>query len=137
MKVTWEEQFKESVKKDPLENKYIADIDPIEDKKESKAGMRFNTGKLRWSLVHFKSLEPLVKVLEFGAKKYDDHNWKKGLNKKEILESTMRHLAALIDGEEFDSESGLPHIGHIQCNAMFYQYMIDNNIDIPPLNKKS
>lgn len=99
-------------------------------------GLRYNQGKLRWSLVHFKSLEPLVRVLEFGARKYDDHNWKKGLNKEEILESMQRHLAAMIDGELNDPESGLPHIGHIMCNTMFYQYMVDNKIDVPPSNKK-
>ena len=32
--------------------------------------MRFNEGKLQWSLVHYKSLEPMIRVLEFGAKKY-------------------------------------------------------------------
>lgn len=85
-------------------------------------GDRFNEGKLRWSLVHYKSLEPLVRVLEFGAKKYGDNNWQKGLDKKEILESAMRHLAALMDGEVYDKESGLHHIGHLMCNAMFYEY---------------
>jgi hypothetical protein len=34
----------------------------------------------------------------------------------------LRHLIALLDGEELDSESGLPHIGHIMCNAMFHSY---------------
>lgn len=89
---------------------------------------RKNEGKKKWSLVHFESLHPMVDVLEFGAKKYSPDNWKKGLNKKEILESMMRHLAALMDGEEYDPESGLPHVGHIQCNAMFYEYFreIDN-----------
>lgn len=109
----------------------------IEQEERQDSGMRFNQGKLRWGLVHFKSIEPLVRVLEFGARKYDDHNWKKGLNKREILESMQRHIAALMDGEINDPESGLPHIGHIMCNAMFYQYMADNGIDAPPLNKKS
>jgi hypothetical protein len=98
--------------------------------------LRHNEGKLKWGLVHFKSLHPLVRVLEFGASKYAPHNWKKGLNKVEILESMQRHLAALIDGEEFDPESGLPHIGHIQCNAMFYQYMVDNKVGEPVPNKE-
>jgi hypothetical protein len=44
------------------------------------------------------------------------------LDRKEILESSMRHLTALLDGEEVDQESGLPHTGHIQCNMMFYNY---------------
>lgn len=93
---------------------------------EQEQGLRYNTSKRKWSLVHFKSLEPMVEVLEFGAKKYSPDNWKKGFPKKEVLESMQRHLAALLDGEENDSESGLPHMGHIQCNAMFYNYMIAN-----------
>jgi hypothetical protein len=41
---------------------------------------------------------------------------------KKILESLQRHLAELMDGKEVDSESGLSLMGHIQCNAMFYNY---------------
>lgn len=85
-------------------------------------GDRFNEGKPKWSLVHYESLVPMIRVLEFGAKKYTPENWKKGLDLKEVLESMQRHLAALMDGEEFDSESGISHMGHIQCNAMFYNY---------------
>lgn len=85
-------------------------------------GLRFNEGKRKWSLVDYKSLEPMVEVLEFGAKKYTPDNWKKGLDKKEILESMMRHLTALMDGETHDKESGIHHIGHIGCNYLFYSY---------------
>lgn len=90
--------------------------------------LRYNTGKPQWSLVHFKSLEPLVQVLEYGKKKYTTDtasgrdNWKLGLDLDEILDSMQRHLAALIDGEETDKESGLKHIGHIMANCMLYEY---------------
>lgn len=67
----------------------------------------------------------MVRALEFGAQKYAPENWKKGLDKKEILESMMRHLVAIMDGEENDQESGISHMGHIQCNAMFYNYFND------------
>jgi len=87
-------------------------------------GDRFNEGKLRWSLVDFKSIEPMVRVLEFGAKKYSDHNWKEGLKTTEICESLMRHLTAYLNGENNDPESGISHIGHIQCNAMFLAFMM-------------
>lgn len=86
-------------------------------------GLRYNDGKLKWTYVHFGSLEPMVKVLMFGAQKYEPFNWQKGLKKDEILESMQRHLGKLIDGEENDPESGLHHIGHIMCNAMFWSYM--------------
>ena len=88
----------------------------------TEKGLRFNTGKRKWSLVDFKSLEPMIEVLEFGAKKYTPDNWKKGLDRKEILESMMRHLAALMDGQSNDPETELSHMGHIMCNAMFYSH---------------
>lgn len=105
----------------------INDIDldsllPLEDMIEPEQAMRFNEGKPQWSLVHFNSLEPMVRVLEFGALKYAPRNWQKPMDTMKILESMQRHLAALFDGEEVDSESGISHMGHIQCNAMFYNY---------------
>ena len=86
-------------------------------------GLRYNTGKLKWSLVSWKALAPMVRVLMFGAEKYDDHNWKKGLKYTEVTESLQRHLHAFIEGEENDPESKLSHVGHILCNAMFLSYM--------------
>lgn len=82
-------------------------------------GSRFNINKPKYSILSLKELEPGVRVLEFGAEKYSRDNWKKGLKFSEILDSMMRHIAALQSGEWTDPESGLPHIGHIQCNALF------------------
>lgn len=90
--------------------------------------LRYNDWKPQWSLVDFDSLEPMVHVLEYGMKKYTvwevsgRENWKKPMDKKKILESMMRHLIRLMADEELDSESKLPHIGHLMCNAMFYSY---------------
>ncbi len=93
----------------------------METKKE--VGLRYNENKERWSLVDFEALKTMVKVLEFGAKKYDDHNWKKGLKTTEVAESLLRHLTAYLNGEDNDKETGLPHTGHILCNAMFLSHM--------------
>jgi uncharacterized protein YuzB (UPF0349 family) len=84
--------------------------------------LRYNEGKPQWSLVDFKSLEPMVRVMEYGCTKYSRDNWKKGLDTTQILESLSRHLFALMSGEIVDPESGEEHIGHILCNAMFWQY---------------
>lgn len=89
---------------------------------EKEKSDRFNNGKTQWSIVDFKSIESLPKVLEFGAKKYSRDNWKKGLDLNQILDSMSRHLFELIDGNYLDEESGLSHMGHIMCNAMFYEY---------------
>jgi len=88
----------------------------------TEKALRYNEGKPKYSLIDYKSLEPMVRVLEYGAEKYSADNWKKGLNKDELIDSMLRHLHKLSDGEEIDEESKLHHIGHIMCNCMFYAY---------------
>lgn len=107
----------------------------IKEESKAKTGLRYNSGKLKWSLVDFPSFEPMVKVLEFGAHKYAAHNWKKGLKVSETIDSMLRHIYALIDGEDTDPESKLPHIGHIQCNAMFLAFMLKNRPDLDDRHK--
>ena len=85
---------------------------------------RFNLQKPKWSQVDFKSLEPMVQVLEYGEIKYSKMNWKKGLPATEIIESLLRHTFAMLGGEELDKESGLPHIGHLLSNGMFLSYVL-------------
>ena len=98
----------------------------MKQKKEKEQALRFNEGKRQWSLVDFKSLEPMVEVLEFGANKYAPNNWKKGFPVTKLSESLLRHVFAFLSGEDNDPESGLSHLGHIQCNAMFLSYVMKN-----------
>ena len=90
----------------------------------SEKGLRFNEGKLKWSYVSWKALEPMVRVLMFGAEKYTPFNWQKGLSCVECTESLLRHLHSMLEGEKIDKESNLPHIGHVLCNAMFISFML-------------
>lgn len=112
----------------------------MDELKEEK-GLRFNSNKPKWSLVPQSALLPMVEVLEFGAQKYAPYNWMKGLSVKEICESLKRHLDAFMEGENNDKESLLSHIGHIQCNALFLSWMMENKpsmddrIDITQFNE--
>lgn len=99
-------------------------------------GDRYNGGKLKWGLVDFNSLKPLVQALEYGATKYTPYNWQKGLSYVETLESILRHVHALIQGEDIDPESGVSHIGHVQANAMFLRYMMVNRRDLDDRHKE-
>lgn len=101
-----------------------------------KVGDRKNNGKLQWSLVSWSALEPMVRVLEFGAQKYSADNWKKGLSWRQTCESLVRHLSAFMEGEDADPESGLDHIGHILCNAMFLSHMFQFRPDLDDRLKK-
>ena len=90
---------------------------------QSKTGaLRYNETKPKWGLVDFDALISMVRVLEYGEKKYNAHNWKKGLPYTSTIESMLRHIYAFLKGEDIDPESGLPHTGHIMCNAMFLDY---------------
>lgn len=81
---------------------------------------RFNNGKpdLVYLLDFPEAIRELTEVAEYGANKYSKHNWKKGLKVRSVASSLLRHLAAYIDGEDVDEESGLPHTGAVVWNAM-------------------
>jgi len=89
------------------------------------SALRYNDGKPKLSRVWWGILTPIAKVLEFGATKYDWDNWKKGLDRQELLDSLGRHVQALMDDELHDEDSKLHHIAHILCNCMFYWFFFN------------
>ena len=94
--------------------------------KESNKALRYNEGKLDWTLLDFNSLVPLVEVMTYGAEKYGEGNWQKECdNPNQHLQSAIRHLIALIGGEEFDKESKCKHTGHIMANCMMWNYHVN------------
>ena len=58
-----------------------------------------------------------AEVFRFSAPKYGPFNWRnQRVNRTVYLDATMRHLLAMIDGQRYDVESGLPHEAHIAAN---------------------
>ncbi len=76
-------------------------------------------GKVPLDLISSIALMELGKVLQMGARKYDAHNWRKGLPWSRIIAAAMRHLVAYNGGETRDPESGLSHAAHAMCCFMF------------------
>ena len=105
--------------------------------KEEIKGLRFNEKKPRWGLVPQSALVPMVRVLEYGTKKYAPWNWTKGLSITETCESLKRHLDSFMEGEDYDRESKIHHIGHIQCNALFISWYIMNKPECDDRHFKS
>lgn len=89
---------------------------------EGGFALRFNEGKVDWTLLDFKACEPLAQAMMYGATKYARENWKQTCkNPNEHLQSAMRHLIAIIQGEEYD-ESLVRHTGHVMANMMMYNF---------------
>ena len=83
-------------------------------------GKKFDQGKLRFSLLPFQSVEDVVQVLEYGAKKYAPDNWRKVSEPRQrYFDAALRHLWAWKKGERLDPESGLSHLAHAACSLLF------------------
>ena len=87
-----------------------------------------NTGAMREALTspYFRQA-PLEAIaagcasLEYGAQKYADRNWEKGLPWQQMIDSLRRHLDDFERRHELDdgpNGSNLPHICAIMANAM-------------------
>lgn len=83
------------------------------------SGIKHDAEKLRLSLIPTQLIEGVGEVMTFGAKKYKKDNWKNLDNPERYLDALMRHLEAYRRGEEFDEETGLPHMAHLATNAGF------------------
>lgn len=84
----------------------------------SSGGMKETSGKLRWTLLPLDSLREVVKVLEYGAKKYSADNWQK-VDKERYKEALWRHWVAYNQGEKVDPETGISHLAHLLCDGLF------------------
>lgn len=87
---------------------------------------KYNNGKPQLDLLPAEPLRQIARALEFGCQKYDKHNWRKGMPWTEAYAAACRHLLDFIEGEDFNPESGLPHVAHAGANILFLlQYMVD------------
>lgn len=90
-------------------------------------GMKFDTDKPRWSLLPPRTLNEVIAVLEYGAKKYQADNWKYVDNAyQRYYDAAMRHVDAWWNGQQLDPETNKHHLAHAICCMMFLMY-IDNN----------
>ena len=95
------------------------DYNMVRDSILSK-GRKFDGGKLEYGLLPPFALEETVKVLTFGAQKYERDNWQKVPDsKRRYFDALQRHVWAWKRGEQDDPESGIHHLAHAMCCLMF------------------
>lgn len=95
-------------------------------------GVRNNKGKAPINLILSQALIEVAKVSDFGAKKYEPHNYRKGMRWSFFVDSGMRHLIKRCIGKKYDidsncsgcknknckNHSGLLHTAHIAWNFL-------------------
>lgn len=88
-------------------------------------GRKFDGGKLRYGLIPPLAMAEMVKVLTFGAEKYEPDNWKYvPESKRRYFDAMERHIWAWKMDEKIDPESGIHHLAHAMC-CLFFLYEHD------------
>ena len=85
-----------------------------------KQGVKYDNEKPKWSLIPFRSLQEVVEVLTFGAKKYAADNWKHVPQaRSRYIDAAYRHLADWNTTSRLDSETNKSHLAHAICCLLF------------------
>jgi hypothetical protein len=73
-------------------------------------GNKFDGDKARVDLVDPLFIESTANGMTYGAKKYGENNWRKGIKQSRIYGALLRHVFAYWLGTEIDEESGNHHL---------------------------
>jgi len=96
---------------------------------DPKEGRKFDKDKPDYTLLPWDAVEEIVKVLDYGAKKYARDNWRY-VDDAEVryLAAAFRHLAAYARGETADPETNLSHLAHVGCCILFLLSMEEAHV---------
>lgn len=86
---------------------------------ELTEGAKYDTGKVRLDLIPPELITAVGTILTFGANKYADRNWEKGMSWGRVFGALMRHLWAWWAGKDKDEETGESHLWHAACCIAF------------------
>ena len=104
-----------------------------------KEGVKYDSEKIRLDLA-----PPIGTFLEgdvytIGGKKYDVHNWRKGIAWSRIIGAMKRHITWFEAGESFDPEDAQHHLASVKwCANTLMEFEIthkeldDRYIPFPP-----
>ena len=83
-------------------------------------GNKLDDDKLNYALMPWQPIDEIIKVLMFGAKKYNVDNWKHVTDaRRRYLSAAYRHINAYAEGQQNDDESGFKHLAHAMCCLIF------------------
>ncbi len=100
-----------------LVNEYNEVVTPV----EPNGGMKYDTGKLDWSLLPWEVIETVVNRFTVGKDKYAKDSWKKLENGAERYESAMmRHFCEYKKGNIWDNDPKFKNHPSTHLQAMLW-----------------
>lgn len=91
----------------------------VETQQKNEPAWKQDGGKPRMDLIAPEMLTATANVLAFGAAKYDERNWERGMSWGRCFGAMMRHMWAWWGGEKADAETGFSHLWHAAACLMF------------------
>ena len=127
--------FKDS--KNPHKKDIISIIQSHEEESELESleriiqseGLKFDDNKPVFSSLPPIGLTELGKTQSLGDKKYEKHNWRKGIEVCRLLDAGFRHLIAASSGQDYDEE-GNNHLAACAWNCLVAIQMISDRPDL-------
>ncbi|QFG13652.1 hypothetical protein PBI_SHEPARD_45 [Arthrobacter phage Shepard] len=83
----------------------------------SSTGGEKGTKPERYDLIPTEALATVARLYGEGAKKYAEHNWRKGYEWSKSYAALQRHANAFWEGIDVDEETGLPHMAAVVFHA--------------------
>ncbi len=94
------------------------------------SGTKNDQAKPDLSLIPTDALWGMAAALTYGAKKYDRHNFREGIEFSRLVAACMRHLTAWNEGENIDNETSLSHLDHALASLAMLKFMEVNRQDM-------
>lgn len=96
-------------------------------------GIKHDQGKLPLDLYVWLPPRPTLavcRVFEWAGTggKYEPLNYKKGLSRRRLLRSALRHLFSYLVGQDKDPQSGESHLAHVACCVLMCMENIEDGL---------
>lgn len=78
-------------------------------------GVKADAGKQQFDMIPWDLVSDENAVWRVGAAKYSPNQWRNGMPLSQPFNALLRHAFALMNGQDNDPETGLPHTGHMLC----------------------
>jgi len=97
----------------------------MEEGKPKRGDLKWDTGKLDYTLLEPLFLQEMAKIMTLGEKNHPkvggEPSWRL-VEAEAYLKALLRHIQAYRLGERVDQEMGTKHLAHAAVNAMFVMY---------------